>query len=31
MLIFRLQPDEGMLVKFNLKSPGYKSQLLIKT
>ena len=25
MLIFRLQPDEGMVVKFNLKNPGEKS------
>ena len=30
MLIFRLQPDEGMLVKFNLKSPGYKSGIINK-
>ena len=30
MLIFRLQPDEGMLVKFNLKSPGYKSAIINK-
>ncbi len=29
-LIFRLQPDEGMLVKFNLKSPGNKSKIINK-
>ena len=30
MLIFRIQPDEGLLVKFNLKKPGEKNQLLNK-
>ena len=30
MLIFRLQPDEGLLVKFNLKKPGKKNQLINK-
>ena len=30
MLIFRLQPDEGMLVKFNLKKPGEKSLIINK-
>ena len=30
MLIFRLQPDEGLLVKFNLKNPGEKSVLINK-
>ena len=30
MLIFRLQPDEGLQVKFNLKSPGEKSVLINK-
>ena len=30
MLIFRLQPDEGLLVKINLKSPGEKSVLINK-
>ncbi len=30
MLIFRLQPDEGLLVKFNLKSPGAKSAVISK-
>ena len=30
MLIFRLQPDEGLLVKFNLKSPGEKSKIINK-
>ena len=29
-LIFRLQPDEGMLVKFNLKKPGHKSEIINK-
>ena len=29
-LIFRLQPDEGMLVKFNLKKPGNKSKIINK-
>ncbi|MFL2996466.1 MAG: glucose-6-phosphate dehydrogenase [Cytophagales bacterium] len=29
-LIFRLQPDEGMLVKFNLKKPGHKSEIISK-
>ncbi|MFL3001777.1 MAG: glucose-6-phosphate dehydrogenase [Cytophagales bacterium] len=29
-LIFRLQPDEGMLVKFNLKKPGNKSEIINK-
>ena len=29
-LIFRLQPDEGMLVKFNLKKPGHKSDIINK-
>lgn len=31
MLIFRIQPDEGLLIKFNLKKPGVKKQLLKKT
>ena len=30
VLIFRLQPDEGLLVKFNLKKPGNKTELLNK-
>ena len=30
ILIFRIQPDEGLLVKFNLKKPGEKNQLLNK-
>ena len=30
MLIFRIQPDEGLLIKFNLKKPGEKNQLLNK-
>ena len=30
MLIFRLQPDEGLLVKFNLKKPGKKNKLINK-
>lgn len=30
MLIFRLQPDEGMLVKFNLKKPAEKSTIINK-
>ena len=29
-LIFRLQPDEGLLVKFNLKKPGNKSEIINK-
>ena len=29
-LIFRLQPDEGMLIKFNLKKPGNKSEIINK-
>ena len=30
MLIFRLQPDEGLLVKFNLKKPGKKKEIINK-
>ena len=30
MLIFRLQPDEGMLVKFNLKEPTQKAKIINK-
>ena len=30
VLIFRIQPDEGLLVKFNLKKPGNKTELLNK-
>jgi len=30
VLIFRIQPDEGLLVKFNLKKPGDKSKLINK-
>ena len=30
MLIFRLQPDEGFLVKFNLKKPGKKKGIINK-
>ena len=30
MLIFRLQPDEGMLIKFNLKKPAEKSTIINK-
>ena len=30
VLIFRIQPDEGLLVKFNLKKPGDKTELLNK-
>ena len=30
VLIFRIQPDEGLIVKFNLKKPGNKSELLKK-
>ena len=30
MLIFRLQPDEGMVVKFNLKEPTQKAKIINK-
>ena len=30
VLIFRIQPDEGLLIKFNLKKPGNKTELLNK-
>ena len=31
VLIFRIQPDEGLLIKFNLKKPNDKKKLLKKT
>ena len=30
ILIFRLQPDEGMVVKFNLKEPTQKAKIINK-